>query len=154
MKEKETKTENANTPTQETAPLTEAIKGITETQADIVLKKMDEQKTVTPIVRKEVEVSLSNEERIEAFIKDKKDYIKLNDFLKSLYPIPKFNEPPVYSDKGEMKRLRVLLDNMQSHGKLQIKNNGHSKLGSHYYEGEQQYARFYHIGNLTIEAKK
>ncbi len=107
-----------------------------------------------PAIRKEMDVTLSNEERIEAFMEGKNEFLKLNDFLKSLYPIPKFNEPPAYLDKGEMKRMRILLDNMQSHGKLQIKDNGHGKLGNHYYEGEQQYAKFYHIGNLTIEAKK
>jgi hypothetical protein len=94
------------------------------------------------------------EQKIVAFLEDKKDFVKLNDFLKSLYPIPKMGEPPAYLDKGEMKRMRILLDNMQFHGKLEIKNNGHGQLGNHYYEGEQQYAKFYHIGNLTIEAKK
>jgi hypothetical protein len=103
-----------------------------------------------PKQNKASDAKLSFEERIEAFIEDKKEYVKLNDFLKSLYPIPKFNEPPVYINKGEMKRMRILLDNMQSHGKIEIKDNGHGKLGNHYYEGEQQYAKFHHIGNLTI----
>jgi hypothetical protein len=94
----------------------------------------------------------STEERIQAFIADKKEFVKFNDFLKSLYEIPKFNEPPVYMNKGEMKRLRKLLDTMQANGDLEVK--GHEKLGTHYYEGEQQYTKFYHIGNLTIEAKK
>jgi hypothetical protein len=58
-----------------------------------------------PVIRKEMDANLSFEERIEAFIKDKKDWVKLNDFLKSLFPIPKFNEAPVYINKGEMKRI-------------------------------------------------
>ena len=107
-----------------------------------------------PKPNKAMDKTLSFEERIEAYIEDKKEFVKLNDFLKSLYEIPKFNEPPVYIHKGEMKRMRILLDNMQSHGKIQIKDNGHGKLGNHYYEGEQQYAKFWHIANLTIEAKK
>lgn len=122
---------------------------------DMGAKAAEKYQQPKPAIKsKEMDATLSSEERIEAFIEDKKDWVKLNDFLKALYPIPRFNEPPVYLDKGEMKRMRILLDNMQSHGKLQIKDNGHGKLGNHYYEGEQQYAKFWHIGNLTIEAKK
>lgn len=106
---------------------------------------------IKPTYRKELDRSLSFEERIESFLEGKYGTIKLNDFLKSLYPLPKFNEPPVWLQQGEMKRLRVILDNMQSHGRIKIVNNIHSRLGTFYYEGEQQFARHYNLNTITVE---
>jgi hypothetical protein len=108
-----------------------------------------------PIYRKELDNNLPFDERIVAFLESrgKSGTIKLNDFLKSLYPLPKLNEPPKWNDQGEMKRLRVILDNMKSHRAIDFVNNQHSKLGQHYYEGEQQYARFHNLNTVTIEAR-
>lgn len=108
-----------------------------------------------PAYRKELDKSLPFEDRIVAFLESRGagQIFKINDFLKSLYPIPQLNAPPTWMDQAAMKRLRVTLDNMQSHGKLTISNNSHAKLGTHYYEGVEQFARFHNLNTVPIEAK-
>jgi len=106
---------------------------------------------------KESDKSLSMEERIEAFMesRSKGNYIRLNDFLKSLYPIPKQNEPPAWSNQVESKKIRNLLNKMQTEGKIFILNDIHLRLGKHHYPDANTMKTEYHsLANLIIEAKK
>lgn len=95
------------------------------------------------------------DDKIVGFIKKKGtgDYIKINDFLKSLYPVKKSNEPQAWDNQGESKRLRVLLDNMQSHGMIDIRNNTHAQLGTTFYVGNEQFAKNKTLNNVDIYAK-
>jgi hypothetical protein len=96
---------------------------------------------------------LSKEERIVEFLSDKQDFVKLNDFLKSLYPVPKTNEPAQYLNLPDNKLLRKLLETMQAEGRIEIRNNAHRRLAERFYEGEQQVQRFHNLNTILIEAK-
>lgn len=63
-----------------------------------------------PKINREADASLSMEERIAAFVENRggEVFVKLNDFLKSLYPLPRFNEPPVWLQQGSNKQIRVV----------------------------------------------
>lgn len=99
------------------------------------------------------EKELSREEKVLKFLTGKKDYVKLNDFLKSLYPLPKLNEPPSWLQLGMSKELKGLLEGMQAEGKLDIADNRHNMLGKIYYEGDQQYTRHHNLSTVEIWAK-
>lgn len=95
------------------------------------------------------------DEKIVKFLKSKHtgEYIKINDFLKSLYPAKKGNEPPVWDNQGESKRLRVLLDTMKSHGMIDIQGNRHSILGTTHYVGVEHFAKPHTLNTTDIYAK-
>lgn len=108
----------------------------------------------TPTYRKELDKNLSFEERIVGFLQSRGtgQSVKLNDFLKSLFKLPDLNAPPEWASQGASKRLRSILDKMQSAGTLTIINNQHRKLGMGYYAGEQKILQHYNLNNVTIEA--
>lgn len=81
------------------------------------------------------------------------DYVKLNDFLKSLYPLSKNNEPPKWDKQSESKKIRVVLSKMQTEGLVVFKNNQHQFLGTHYYEGVNQVQKHRNLTDTIIEAK-
>lgn len=96
-----------------------------------------------------------NTQKLVEFLKEKGkgDFVPINDFLKSAYGVPKPNETPEWMSKGEMKRMKIWLSELVAGRKISVNGNRHNQLGAHYYEGPQQYLRFYHLGNLQIQAK-
>jgi hypothetical protein len=107
--------------------------------------------------RKEMDTKLSFEERIIAYLDSRAAgaSVKLNDFLKSLYPAPKGNMPPAWTDQGNMKRLRVLLDAMQSQGKIEIVANAHMQLGkAHYPDTTTMKTEYHNLATVGIECVK
>lgn len=77
---------------------------------------------------------LTQEEKIVAFLESRNGgYVKMNDFLKSIFPLQKFNEPPLWKSQGAMKGLRALLDMMQADGRIKLQNSAYLLLGSCYY---------------------
>lgn len=80
--------------------------------------------------------------------------IRLNDFLKSLFPMPKFNEPPVWTQQNTSKYLKGLLDKMVREGKLVISDNTHLKLGQFYYHGDSPQTQHHTLNTVNIVAKK
>lgn len=119
--------------------------------AQMSAESKSQAKIATPT---ELDKNLTHEERIVGFLYARKTMqaVRLNDFLKSLYPMPEQNAPPTWKDQGAMKRLRVLLDNMQSHGQLKIQNNRHAELGKHYFKGTEKFAAFYDLDSTEIFA--
>lgn len=110
---------------------------------------------VAPPYRKEMDTKLSHEERILAYLESRSGFVKINDFLKSLYPIPKQNSPVAWMDQGNMKRLRVLIEKMQAEGKIEISANSHDKLGRPYYPDDTTLkTAYYHLGTVVIECAK
>lgn len=106
----------------------------------------------TPIFKED----LSMEEKIINFIDSRESgNIKINDFLKSLYPIPNGNTPPVWVNQAKSKELRVLLDKMQHERKISIINNKHKLLGTFYYPDVTTMKTCYHnLNTVIIEIKK
>lgn len=78
----------------------------------------------------------------------------LNDFIKSLFPIPKFNEPAIYLTQENSRYIRHVLENMQMEGKISIVNNLHKRLGEHWYEPETHIAKRHNLSTVKIVAKK
>jgi hypothetical protein len=100
--------------------------------------------------------SQTNEEKIVAFIESRTggDTVRLNEFLKSLYPLPQRNEPPLWLNQGTSKQIKVLLSKMQADGLISIVNNTHELLGKFYHAGEQQITQHRNLNNVDILAKK
>jgi hypothetical protein len=105
-----------------------------------------------PVYRKEADKNLPFDERIKAFLEGKNGYVRINDFLKSLYPLPKMNEPAEWLSQGASKTMRGLLEKMKSEGRIIINGDHYKMLGRFYYEGTDQVQRHYNIGNIFIEA--
>jgi len=78
----------------------------------------------------------------------------LNDFLKSLYPIPKLNEPAIYLTQENSRYIRHVLENMQLECKINIVNDLHKRLGEHRYEPETGIAKRHNLSTVKIMAKK
>lgn len=102
----------------------------------------------TPIA--EVKEELSMEERLLKFLDGKEGEIKINDFLKSLYPIARFNEPQQYLTQQASKTIKLMLNNLN----LTVVNNQHEKLGKFYYEGENTETKYHNISTINISVKK
>lgn len=136
-----TQTVNEITPT----PVTEAL----------FAKEPIATKTVELTNSIESDQSQPYEKRIMAYLENRKikEFTKINDFLKFLYPQPKYPEPAQWLKQDANKSLKVLLDRMQQEGKIVINNNQHRKLATFFYAGNNPQTQYYNIGNLLIEAK-
>lgn len=98
-------------------------------------------------------VELTQEEKILKFLDGKKDYVKMNDFLKSLYPVPTFSAPAAWLNQAVSKTLKGLLESMVKDGLIEIANNNHGMLGKHYYEGVDAKQRHHNLTTVEIWAK-
>ncbi len=98
---------------------------------------------------------MSNAEKLLSFLEEKAngEYIRANDFLKSLYPVPKANEIPKWQNQQEMKQLKLMLTELSKNEKITCNANGHLQLGRPFYEGQNQVQRFYHLGNLSLNVR-
>ena len=85
----------------------------------------------------------TNEEKIVAFIESRTggDTVRLNEFLKSLYPLPQRNEPPLWLNQGTSKQIKVLLSKMQADGLISIVNNTHELLAGFWKQIRWHYCR-------------
>lgn len=93
------------------------------------------------------------QEKIVDFLDSKEGDVRMNDFLKSLYPIPMMNQTSKALEQGSSKYLKMLLEQMQSEGKISIINNLHRRLGEHWYDHEGK-AQRYNLNTMPIVAKK
>ena len=109
-----------------------------------------------PVVEvKEEAVELSNEEKLLAYIeKSISNPVRINDFLKSLYPLQRFNDAPVWKQLGASKEMKVMLTRMSDEGKISIVGNSHLNLGKPYHHGEQQLSANYNLDNVVLLAQK
>jgi len=172
---KAVKTKKVKEQVEETPPVIEEtqIPEVGEVPPAVTLDEVEEVKdkesipeittdeTVVFEVKKEVSglvpisEELSMEQKILNFIESRQPgEIRMNDFLKSLFPVPKFGEPPLWTQKGESKRLRIVLDELQKQRLIQVVNNMHLKLGQFYHEGETQQTKHHNLNTVTIVVKK
>jgi len=128
----------------EPTPTTEPVKYVEERQPDVL---------------KEEAVERLADDTMEASIvkyldgKGEGEHL-LNDFIKSLFPIPKINEPAIYLTQENSRYIRHVLDNMQLESKISIVNNSHRKLGAHWYEEGTGVAKKHNLLTVKIVAKK
>jgi hypothetical protein len=135
---------------------------ITENNEVAEVKNQEVQPPVIEVNHKPEQVSnpadqpekiLSMEEKLLNFLKERPGYFRINDFLKSLYRLKKFNEPQEWTYQSESKRVRNVLSGLKQAGKIEIMGDSHINLGKVYYEGEGQLARVHNIGTVAIEAR-
>ncbi|MES2287373.1 MAG: hypothetical protein V4547_16895 [Bacteroidota bacterium] len=102
------------------------------------------------------ELGYTIEEKIINFIESRsKGEIKMNDFLKSLYSIPKFNEAPQWLNQGASKEIRDVLNKLSNEGKITVVSNAHMKLGTFYYPDTSTMKTEYHnLNTIQIIAIK
>ena len=130
--------------THEPIPVTEPIKYAEERQPDIIQEESKERladETMEASILKYLESKGEGEHL-------------LNDFIKSLFPIPKFNEPSIYLTQENSRYIMHVLENMQMEGKISIVNNLHRRLGAHWYEPETNIAKRHNLSTVKIVAKK
>ena len=128
----------------EVTPATEPIKYVEERQPDIIQEES-----------KEVLVDDTMEASILKYLDSKGEGEHLlNDFIKSLFPVPKFNEPAIYITQENSRYIRHVLENMQLECKINIVNDLHRKLGEHWYEPETGIAKRHNLSTVKIVAKK
>lgn len=150
-----------------TEPNIEVNEEVSDNSDTIIEEKVDTPEPVfeeTPMVSEKIEVVNSNvsvlgaeltmEEKIVNFIENRNGEIKLNDFLKSLYGVPKFNEPPVFLRQGVNRQLRAILDNMQKSGLINIEGNRHLRLGNAYYENSDPKTKYHNLNTVPLVVKK
>lgn len=103
----------------------------------------------------EMDFKLSHEERILAFLRKQNAdrFTSMNDFLKSLYPLPKEKAPIPWQQQPNMKKLRHTLVNMAQSGKIEIFHPRYKQLGMVHYPDTTGVTHYYHLGDITIEAK-
>lgn len=116
---------------------------------------IEEAKVEEPKAIETVTEDLSIEQKILDFIKSREDgVIRMNEFLKSLYGIPKVNEPATWLQKGESKSLRYTLEKMQADGLIKMANDNYKQLGQFYHAGEQQETKHYNLSDTEILVQK
>ncbi len=105
-------------------------------------------------IPKQPENEKSNEEKLLSFIqKSTNSLVRLNDFLKSLYPSEKPFEPPVWKKQITSRQIRLMLSIMQNKGDLKIFNNTHIQLGDCYFDSEGK-TKHFDLDTLIISAEK
>ena len=128
------------TPTEQ---VSEPVEEIEEEQPLVVEEPKPEQKVEVvmpqPAVKAKEPEEVPVEERIMKYIESRMGgEVKLNDFIKSLYPMPTVGNPPAYLSQGESKKLKAILTGMVGSGLLRIKGNAHLLLGQFYHEPVDQ----------------
>lgn len=107
-------------------------------------------------IQAEAESDGSPSEKIINFLKSRNavTFIRLNDFLKSLYPLPKNNEPFEWQQQTKMKTLRAIIDGMVVNKQIVTSTNSYLQLGKPYWPDDSTgKTHYHHIGSLVIEAK-
>ena len=148
-------------------PVEEPIAGdeppsVTLDEVKQVVEVVKETTVIKPTVEKVEEVKaisneeLTNEEKLLKFLESRdKGEIKLNDFLKSLYGVPKYNEPALWLKQSSSKEIRNMLDKLNKQGDYQIVNSNHLRLGAFYYPDTATMKTEYHnINTIPISVVK
>ena len=152
-KEEVVETPVAETPdesTVEKAP-TEPVVEETKVEEPVVEKKEEKPVVVTPVP----ETELSMEQKILNFLEDKTGEVRMNDFLKSLFGVPMYNEPPKWANQGASKLMRSTLQNLVQNHSVSILNDLHMRLGTFYYPDSTTGKTEYHnLNTVSIIVRK
>lgn len=107
-------------------------------------------------IQAEVDSGGSPSEKILNFLKSRNSgsFVRLNDFLKSLYPMPKNNEPFEWQQQTKMKTLRAIINGMVVNRQIATSTNSYMQLGKSYWPDDSTgKTHYHHLGSLVIEAK-
>lgn len=109
-----------------------------------------------PIYNAAMDPKKSHKERIVAFLESRKGagIVRLNDFLKSLYPLPKPNFPAEWTSQGAMKKLCHDLKELQGEGKVFFVSNHFERLSkAHFPDTTTGRTHYWDVSNLIIEVE-
>lgn len=131
------------------------VKAVTEPQPE---EKPAAKLAVNPVVKANIEpmhATASAEEKILWFLRTRGNgqYVKVNDFLKSLYPVQRGNIPPVWKQQGVLKSLQGIIRKMANSGDIVVANNRYLQLGKCYWPNGVAETHYYDLDAITIEAK-
>lgn len=143
----------------------ELIDGVTEQLTEVFKDKpmtlyKEEKGEYKPVLETKVPIAqaiaeLTDEEKLLNFIAGSvSNPVDIIPLLRSLYPMPNFQQPAAYLNNGESKKIKGLLDKMIKEGKLLLTDNTYLRLGSFYHDGEQQVTKHHNINTLKIFANK
>lgn len=99
---------------------------------------------------------MSVSERVLSFLKSRNTgtFVRVNDYLKSLYSLPKNNEPVEWQQQAKMKTLRAILHGMVVNKQIVFSTNAYEQLGKPYWPDDSTgKTHYHHLGSLMIEAK-
>ena len=137
----------------------EEVKEVEKVEEPIIEEKVEE---VKPTIQEKdtyayaaaETVELTIEQKITNYLNDKEGELRINDFLKSLFGLPKFNEPAQWLLQGNSKYLRSVLEGMQTKGDITIKDNRHRMLGQSHYEPITGKQLHHTLNTVDIVVKK
>lgn len=112
-------------------------------------------KSTKPKTEVLVQEEKTNSEKILDFVNGcEPGNYSMNEFLKSLYPKPINNEPPVYTNQHEAKKMRIILSELSDNKLVSFLDKNYMSLGRSFYEGEHQKQKHYTIANTEINFEK
>lgn len=131
----------------------EEVKEVEKVPEPVIVAEAVVENVVYPISKPADDLPM--EQKIENFLEGKDGFVRANDFLKSLFGIPKFNEPAQWLQQGNSKLLKATLEKMVANNDIVVKDNRHRLLGQPYYPdtttGKQQHRN---LNNVEILIKK
>lgn len=102
-------------------------------------------------LKKELLEELSMDQKILNFLDSRSEgEIRMNDFLKSLFPPPSFGQPPLWKGQAASKQIRVLLDKMWNDGQISLITPAYQNLGRAYYPDHETGKTAYHDLSDTV----
>lgn len=117
--------------------------------------KAEKVETPLPVITPVIEDESSIEEKVLKFIESRgSGKIELNSFLKSLYGVQRFNEPPKWLKQGTNRQLRAILEKMQQEGKVNIDGRRHMRLGQPYYADSKPETQYHNLNTVPIIVNK
>jgi len=148
---------------QPTQPETAEVKEISQEAeiksetAEVIIEKIelpDKKESAAPVYNAAMDPKKSHKERILAFLDGKSGFVKLNDFLKSLFGLPTPGVPPVYTQQAVMKKLKLDLLELEAERKVVFKDEHFKRLGKHHFPDQSTgRTHYFNITNIPIEAK-
>lgn len=139
----------------------ETVQPITETPIVTVVEsdndsvgQSHEIKEEAPILSKVEVVDKPIDEKIVDYLKTRGNtgFIKLNDYLKSLYHT-QMNEPPLYYRLAISKEIKSLLQKLVSNGDIAMQDERYLQLGNPYHFGADLKAANHDITTIDIYCK-
>lgn len=138
-------------PVDTSEPNNEEKEVLIETELPVVAESIQEEPKPIEIIQQSEKEELSMKDSIVKFLQSRQgEFVKINDFIKSLYPLPKFNEPPKYLQQGETKVIKQVLLELQSAALIKIEGNMHTLLGTMYYPDTTTMKTQYHNLNSVV----
>lgn len=108
-----------------------------------------------PVVKNTVlsaDPNLSLEDNVLKFLAGKKDSVRINEFLKSYFPI-KVNQPPAHLEKSASNLIRFALQNLVNSRRVEVAGNAHESLGMAHYPDNTGRTHYYNLDTLALVAK-